>query len=275
MPGIVPDPILGPIVDFINGRRSFVNAIGARPAPGGPTFHRPVLTDALPTAGQQTAEKTELSMGLMTIARANVSMETYGRYANISRQLEGYSNPGAAQVIINALSRSYARATEEAAVDAVEASTATVDYPMATNNSAAVLIDAVYAAAEKYFNGTGELPTYLLVGADGWRHLGSMTDLNERQILPFLAPSNAAGQMSADSFNGNPLGLQLVVSYAVTAGRMVVGGAESQEFYERLWGEMSVVEPSVVGRQVSVSGDFGIYLPDATKAPVVLKDTTP
>ena len=229
-----------------------------------------MLTDADSTSNAQASEKTELGSALITVTRADVSMDTIGRYANVSVQLEGYSTPSALTVITNALARSYARATEFIAVAAVLTSTGTIDFDIATADGEA-MVGSIYAAARKYYDEMGELPTYLLVGPDGWEYLGSLVDTTKRPLLPFLSPSNALGQLGADSFDTNPLGLDLIVSYAMTAGSMVVGGRESQEFYERIWPNLTAVEPSVAGRQIAVAGDFGVFRPNAD-APVVLKN---
>ena len=65
MAGIVPDPILGPILDYIDARRPLVSAVGITPIPNGPTFHRPVLNDPhiddSTGMAKQANEKNELA----------------------------------------------------------------------------------------------------------------------------------------------------------------------------------------------------------------------
>jgi HK97 family phage major capsid protein len=269
--GIVPDPILGPVLDFIDGRRPLVQALGVTPIPNGPTFHRPVLTDANLDTGvdEQVTQKTELASEKFTISRRDVAVHTYGGYVNVSRQdLDWGQN--AMQIIVNQLAKRYARKTEKAAAAVLEASTGTVAYATTTNTDPAVFQKAVYEAAAKYYTNTGELPTWIATDPTGWAHLGGLADAAKRPAFPFLAPSNAGAVLAADSFAGNPIGLRLVVSYAVTPGHFIVGGPESVTVYEQRIGTLQVVEPSVLGVQVAYAGYFAADLGNAASA-IILK----
>ena len=269
--GIVPDPILGPILDFIDARRPLVSAVGVTPIPNGPTFHRPVLNDAGLDTGValQPAEKDELASVKFTIDRRDVAVKTYGGYVNVSRQdLDWGQN--AMDIIVQQLAKRYARVTEKALVAVLEASTATETYDASANTDPSAFQHAVYQAAAAYYANTGELPSWIATDPTGWAHLGGLADAAKRPAFPFLAPSNAAGTQAADSFAGNPIGLSLVVSYAVTAGHFIVGGSESVSAYEQRIGTLSVVEPSVLGVQVAYAGYFAADLGNA-KSAVILK----
>jgi hypothetical protein len=76
-----------------------------------------------------------------------------------------------------------------------------------------------------------------------------------------MAPANAAGQQSAESFAGNPVGLTLVVTPAITDDTFWVLNSYGAEFYEQQIGQLSVVEPSVLGIQVAYAGYTGVYRP--------------
>lgn len=265
--GIVPDPILGPVLDFIDGRRPFVQRVGVTPIPNGPTFHRPVLVDANLDTGvaEQATQKTELASQKFQINRRDVSVTTYGGYVNVARQdLDWGQN--AMQLVVDQLAKRYARKTEKAAMTALEATTAEVTYDAAANTDPSVFQKAVYSAAAEYYKNTGELPSWIVTDPTGWAHLGGLADAAKRPAFPFLAPSNAAGAMAADSFAGNPIGLALIVSYATTAGHFVVGGSESISVYEQRIGTLQVVEPSVLGVQVAYAGYFAADLGNAKSA---------
>ena len=65
----------------------------------------------------------------------------------------------------------------------------------------------------------------------------------------------------ATSFEGNPVGLRLVVTPGITDEDMWVLNSNALEIYEQITGQLSVVEPSVLGVQVSYSGYVGYYRP--------------
>ncbi len=64
------------------------------------------------------------------------------------------------------------------------------------------------------------------VSVDVWAQLGQLADSTGRQIFPLIANGlagyNAAGAQNATSWNGNPLGLQLVVDSNFAAKTMVI-----------------------------------------------------
>jgi HK97 family phage major capsid protein len=116
--GVVPDPIVGDVVNFIDAARPLVSALGPRPLPSS-TWHRPVVTQHTAVAVQGSAgaaadEKTELVSQKMTIGRLTANAVTYGGYVNVSRQNIDFSQPSVMDIIINDLAAQYAIETEQA-----------------------------------------------------------------------------------------------------------------------------------------------------------------
>jgi len=73
---------------------------------------------------------------------------------------------------------------------------------------------------------------------------------------------NASGSMAGPtSFAGNPVGLRLVVTPAITDNTFYVLNGLALELYEQQVGALSVVEPSVLGIQVAYAAYFGSYRP--------------
>ena len=67
------------------------------------------------------------------------------------------------------------------------------------------------------------------------------------------------GSQNATSWNGNPLGLELVVDSNFAAKTMIItrvgtGNGDAFEYYEQQKGLMSVELPSTLGRQFSYHG---------------------
>jgi hypothetical protein len=74
-----------------------------------------------------------------------------------------------------------------------------------------------------------------------------------------LSGQNALGSLNAGTWNGNPLGLELVVDSNFANKTMIVtrvgqGQGDAYEFYEQIRGLMSVEVPSTLGRTMSFYG---------------------
>lgn len=257
----IPEQIIGPVRSFIDASRPLVNAVGVRGVPGGPTFRRPKIVDdhLADGVGPQANQKDELVSQKFGFDSDVVNLSTLGGYVNLARQVVDWGI-ASVQNVVDQLAARYAYATERAAFD--ELNNSTGHEPLAAGASSADTIKAIYSAAAAYYTANGEMPTTLLSGPQGWAMLGSLSDSAGRQVLPFLSPANAAGQMSANSFAGNPVGLGLVVTPAITTTDLWLFGPAGLEVYEQIVGQLSVVEPSVLGVQISYSGYFGAFRPN-------------
>lgn len=258
--GVLPDPIVGPVVDLINSSRPLVNALGTIAVPSGPSFRRPRLSDPnIGTGvGPQANQKDELVSQPFTMTSEVVNLQTLGGYVNVARQVIDW---GVAPLdsIVNQLARRYSYATERMALAQIELSTSKV--PLPSTATGAEVLAAIYDAAALVYTNTGDLPTVLAVGPLGWARLGGLSDAAGRPVFPFMGPSNSSGSQSATSFEGNPVGLRMVVTPAITDEDMWVLNSDGLEIYEQLVGQLSVVEPSVLGIQVAYAGYVGYYRP--------------
>jgi HK97 family phage major capsid protein len=263
--GVFPNAIVGPVINFINSSRPLTTAIGTQGVPSGPSFRRPKLNDPNMATGMglQANEKDELVSQPFTMSSDSVDLSTLGGYVNVSRQLLDWG-VASMDVVVNQLAARYAFQTERAAL--VEIQKSLGHEALAANADGGTTVKAIYNAASKVFDATGQLPSILAAGPKGWARLGGLTDLAGRQIFPFMAPGNAAGQQSADSFQGNPVGLRLVVTPAMTDDTFWVLNSYCLEIYEQQVGQLSIVEPSVLGIQCAFAGYVGYYRPAADGA---------
>jgi len=125
--GVIPDPVIGDVIDFIDASRPLVAAIGPQNLPSA-TWHRPVVTqhtsvDPQGAAGAAADEKAELVSQKMTITRLTANAVTYGGYVNVSRQNIDLSNGQVMDIIIRDLAAQYAIQTEAAVGVELTAST--------------------------------------------------------------------------------------------------------------------------------------------------------
>ena len=260
-PGLLPVPVLGPLVQDLNFLRPVVEAVGARAYPDSgqsKTFIRPTITTHTSVASQ--SELGSASATTMVIASNSISKTTLAGQVTLSVQDIDFTSPAAMQLILNDLMGEYMIASDNLAADnMLTAATSSGVW----DGTVADLLKSVYDAASDISSNRNWLPTHMFVSVDVWAQLGQLADTTGRQIFPLIANGlsgyNAAGSQSATSWNGNPLGLQLVVDSNFAAKTMIItrvgqGQGDAYEFYESIRGLMSVEQPSVLGRNMSFHG---------------------
>ena len=279
-PGILPEPIVGPVYDGLNAIRPFVSAIGTKAMPGaGATFRRPKITARPVVTQQPTGQNNTLDPSSVTIQNNDISKLTFGTYVTVSEQDLDWSDPASLNIILDQLAIAYGQATDNYAVDQMVAGTTQFE---TINNlsSAADWVSAIYGAAYQISNGSNYLPTHFFCAPVTWAKLAQVVDNNDRPLFPFVGATglngqNALGTSSAGSWNGNPLGLVMVVDKNM-AGSTGSGGlngvvghaagpAAGFEFYEQQKGAVSVEVPSVLGRTIAWRGYAAVFMADATK----------
>jgi HK97 family phage major capsid protein len=254
--GVIPDPVVGDLVNFVDNARPIVTSIGPRPLPSA-TWHRPVVTQ-LPAVGVQGSagaaadEKVELVSQKMTITKINASAITYGGYLNVSRQNLDFSQPQILDIINEGLAGQYAQETEAAAAAELAATTAT---PISAGSvDAAGVSGAIWeAAAAVYTAVKNQGSLRLAVAPDVMRTVGA--------LYPAVNPqSSQSAGFTAGNFSqgilGSISGISVLVSAQLAAGEAFLFSTAAIECYEQRGGQLSVVEPSVLGLQVAYYGYF-------------------
>lgn len=255
--GVIPEPVVGNVINFIDGSRPIVSALGARSIPGG-RFDRPKVTQHTDTA-VQASEKTELVSRKMLISKVQVLMATYGGYVNVSRQDIDWSSPQIMDIVIQDLAVQYALDTEAATAAALNTnSTAGATIPTGTPTADAVA-GAIWAAAALAWTAVPTGNLFIAVPPGMLSMVGP--------LFPPYGGTNQQGQgFSAGGFGtgsvGAISGIPVVMSTALTANTMLVVNTAAAEVYEQRVGSLQVIEPSVLGVQVAYAGYF---------APVVIE----
>jgi HK97 family phage major capsid protein len=262
--GLVPTPILAPVINFVDGARPVVSALGPRQLPGW-SFSRPKVTVHTAVAAQG-AEKSELTSQAMTITKLAVSPATYGGYVNVSRQLIDYGTVGgsdAMQIVIQDLATEYAILTEATAVQAFYSggTTGTVTIPgtPSSDNVAA----AFWGAAGQVYNATkGQGRLIAAASPDVLGSLGGLfAPVNpvDAQSAGFTAGTFGQGAMGA--IGGIPV--YVTAGFGTATKRLMIMSTAAGEVYEDRIGPLSVVEPSVLGVQVAYAGNFAALVAEA------------
>lgn len=259
-PGVLPQPVIGPIVNTIDASRPFVTSIGARSMGGipGTQFSRPKVTQHV-DVGKQAAEKTQLASRRMKILSVPFVKETYGGTVDISRQDIDWTSPAAWDALVQDLADVYGGQTEIAASTAFAAAVLQT-VPAATADLEGIAA-ALYAAAVKCYRGgaaagtlpLGKLPNRLWVSLDMWAAVGAIVDV-ARLVVPPGGVNGNLGSSELASFSGDVLNVPRVVVPGFPDGTVVLGTSTLFEFYEEQIGLLSAVEPSILGVEVAYGG---------------------
>ena len=271
-PGILPTPIVSPVYDGLNAIRPFVTAIGSRAMPaGGATFRRPVITVRPAVTQQPTGQLNQLDSSTVTVANNNVNKLTFGTFVTLSEQDIDWSDPDSLSIVLNQLAIAYGQATDNYAVDTCHAAI-TQTSSVADTAVGADWVAAIYDGARQISASSNYLPTHMVVSPASWAALSSSVDDAGRPVFPFagaanLMGQNAAGTAAANTWNGNPLGLVLVVDKNTPGSFMghAAGPAAGFEFYEQQKGAISVDVPATLGRTIAFRGYAAAFMADATK----------
>lgn len=254
-PGILPENIVGQLINDVDAARPFMSSLGVKPLGGipGKTFHRPVVTQSTQVGEQTSGEKTALASRKMVIGDVDFTKRTFGGWVNISRQDIDWTSPSAWDAVIGDLQEQYAVETENASADDFATSvTATVTLGSSTSFGAMTtdeLLVALFAAASATYGVAKRLPDTIWASLDMWAILG-----------PKLASLRASGSgvgvgnASLQSFVGNLMGINEVVVPAFTTGTLILGNSNRVEVYEDRIGLLSVVEPKILGVEVAYGG---------------------
>ena len=274
-PGLLPTPVVAPIFDDINPLRPIVSALGPRSMPqAGKVFIRPKIV-VHTEVGEQTTELTGLDSRTMEIDDIVVTKQSYGGTVLLSEQVIDWSDPSMLTAVLNDLAGQYALATENNAASAIAAAIGANREVTNLADPAEVIAD-IYGVAALIAQTGNYLPTHLICSPSVWAKLGSLVGTNDMPVFPQTAPINGIGTLpgGAGSYNGNPLGLQLVVSNQLTTQQIVNPGSEAKDYlflanarfmevYEQQKGAISVEVPSTLGRQISFRGYFASVVMDA------------
>jgi HK97 family phage major capsid protein len=255
--GLIPNPILGEVINFIDAARPLVGLIGPRPMPAA-TWFRPLVTQGTSVAVQGSAgaaadEKAELVSQKMTITRLTANAVTYGGYVNVSRQNIDFSSPGVMDTIINDLASRYAVQTEAALGTNLDASTSTnVGY--GASPTAATIRAALWTAASTVYTATAGLGRVVLALSPG--RLPVFGPL----FAPIVSVAQTGDGLSAGDFSqgliGSVAGIPTYMSAGLGTNKAFLFSTAAVEVYEQRVGTLQVTEPSVLGVQVAYAGYF-------------------
>lgn len=259
-PGLLPENIVAPVVNFIEVARALTTTLGPTDLGSGSWAIARVTQHT--QVGKQAGEKTELASRKMTVTKTPLAQDTFGGYVNVSKQDINRTSPAILDMVINDLAQQYAIETEdETGTTLMAAAVAGPTIPAAP--TALDIAKAIWSAAGMAFAATkGQGRIIVGVSPDMLGLIGP--------IFPPINPTNAYSQGfgSAAAIQQGPVGgiagLTVVMSAGLNTGSVVVYSTAAASCYEYKYGNLQVVEPSVWGVQVGYAGDFDCHVIEPT-----------
>ena len=253
-PGLLPENIVGPIVNFVDQNRPIVGVIGPTDLGTG-SWAYARITQHTQVGAQSGGEKTELASRKMTITKtADRRARRHGRLRQRSVDKDiNRTSPAILDMVINDLAGQYAIRPRPPPPRLLTAA-AQVGPIIPTTPTAASIATAIWGAAGSVFAATkGQGRTVIALSPDQLGIIGP--------IFPNVNPTNAfsGGFQAADIASGQVgslSGLSVVMSAGLATDTILVFSTAAVACYEHKYGNLQVVEPSVWGVQVGYAGDF-------------------
>lgn len=236
-PGILPVPIVGPLIKLSDSRRPVWNSFTNRPMPaGGKTFTRPRITQHVLVA-EQVAELDELATRKMIIAGDPVTKRTFGGVLEISEQDIDWTDPSAMQIVIQDFVDVYAEVTEAAAVATLMTLAAAPLSPW-TATDVGTMITSITDGFAAIYPDAKRMPDTLWLSLD--------------EALTLAGTTNATTNVSAMSLirqalTDAGLSLNIVVSPSLPPDTRILGASSLVESYENIKGLVQAPDVSHLG----------------------------
>lgn len=287
LPGLLPTPVLSPLVQNLNFIRPTFELFGPRALPNGAgkSFIRPTITTHT-SAAQQTNNLDPVSAQTMVIDDNLVDRITVAGQVTLSMQSIDFTSPAAMGLILQDLQGEYLLATDAIAVDGLD--NGAVDNTIAWDGTTGESLQAaIYSAAYEAAIATRFNVDTVVCSAAAWKSMGSLVDDVNRPIFPAVgAPNlggyNTLGAGDASKWSGmNPLGLNIVVDpqldiSGIPHKMFIVNSQRGFETYESQRGLLSVDNPGQLARTFSYFGYAATFaaIPDLVQL-VTVTSLTP
>jgi len=266
-PGILPEPIVGPVYNNFLARRPVVDAVGVKAMPGGgKIFIRPEVTTHTSMA-EQANEFDTLQSGTFVVTDNQVTKHTFGGYVSISEQDLDWTEPAVLSLILDDLGRIYANTTDNYAADQMVAGiTNSNNFALASTGDPAYWATWIAEAAKDILtDSNGNMPTHLFMHPGIWQDLIGLSDTTNRPMFPQIGPMNAQGDLTPTSATGNAFGLSVIVDRNFASGTLIIGDASGFELFEQQKGAITVDSPTDLSRTLAWRGYFATLMIDSRK----------
>ena len=248
--GILPEPIVGNIIELFDASRPVFSSFSARPMPSaGKTFTRPEVTQHVLT-GDQAHELATLASREMKIIGNTVEKFTEAGYLDLSQQDIDWTDPSAMNLVVQDFAKAYNKRMEERAcaylVDMVQGG-ASASYDGSTIGGA---IDSFVDAFHAVDVNAEESADTIWIDSGTWADLAKVT--NPTTDESSLTLINSALQ----TYGVSP---KWVVGRRFAADTRIVGSSRLIESYEDNKGLLRAAQPDVLGQRLAYFGYGAFY----------------
>lgn len=255
-PGIVPTPIIGNVVTFLQTTRPIVTRSRSVGMPSaGATFVRPKVT-AHTAVSKQAKELDPLASATMKVTPISIAKETYGGTLKITMQDAAWTDPAILNLAVTDIASMYGVQTDLAAGTKLVVAAKKTE-PLAKDAGAKETIAAIINASQTIATAIYKMPDTIFCSYDQWARLAATVDTTGRQLFPFGHGMNdGGGSGRADSMSMNVLGLDVVADANLPAGTLIVGHSQELETYETIGGQLSIQNPTTLSFDIAYYGFF-------------------
>lgn len=265
IPGLIPELLVDPLYDSLLELRPIIGAIGTYAMPGGgETFYRRYVDQHVEIA-EQAFDGSDFATQSFKVERLGVDKKYFGGRVTITEAAQLFSDTVLLSLILSDLSKVYGRTTEIYAAQVLTDGAGTAASTISDLTDGDEVVAKLFLAAAEMRGAASYLPTHLICSTAAWAKLGASKNAAGNFVFPFMSPMNAAGQFAGPTTtNGNPLGLNLVVSGDLADDDSFLLNSNAIEFFEDRRGALSWVNPSNANTEVSFRGLFGgVVIDDA------------
>jgi len=254
-PGLIPYPLVGPLVDRMREKRPLIMSLGGSKQAPAPKFDRPVVTQQV-DVGVQANEKDLTASRKMLVDTVSVTLATYAGHVNLSRQDLRWSSPSLLDIIYGSFVKVYARRSDKAACAQFSAAVTQTDS----------LVGLTQGDVDDVLGTTGSTVS----GADGdngelnhaWMSRDVAVDL--AKLRNATTGNKLYNIPLVNGTSGDLDGLAVTIDDRFAPGTLILGDDTLVEHWEDLEGFLSVAEPDVLGQMVGYAGYASLCVVDPT-----------
>lgn len=246
---------------LVEAKRPFTNLFRSAPIPTeGMAFTYPQVTGTVGTVGKQLLEGDDLPYMEVSVGTASGTIDTYGGYSSLSKQVIDQSGVAFLDLTIRNLFNQYANATEKAVVDAFVGAT-----PQTHVMAAGTARDYVRAALQGRrlikTNAQGAVGEVVVVGYDVFETMVTLVDSAGRPLFDVNGDgANTWGSANVSAVAGSLAGLPVMVSDTLAESAFYVLSTEALTV--RSSGIQSLQDQNIINltKDFSVAGYLGVEI---------------
>lgn len=257
-PGILPEPILGPLIKLADSSRPCFASLTSRPMPAkGKTFTRPRVTQRV-LVDEQLTEKTQVGSRKMTITGDEVTKRTFGGVLDVSQQDIDWTDPAILQIAIQDFFDYYAEVTEGEATTFLDT---TSPFPTGgwTGTDPGTIVSSITAGVTTVYNNSKRMPDTFWLGLDVAMAVAGTTNTDDT-VTAISLVRRALADVG--------LSLNFVICPQFAANTRIVGVSGLIEGYEKQNGIVQAVNVPLLGLDIGYSGYIAFYTPHVSNVAV-------